>query len=315
MTGFREAGSARKAIKRIARWLPVAAFFILSTLGHLAFSLWLVREHRTPLGTIKPVDHLDVLFAVVATAVLGWLAFSARRGERRGETLFFWGLWTVAVVAVDRVLVFSIPEYFHYPQYAILAWLMARALDPGRKRVAVGSVLFWTTLLGVLDELFQYLYLTVDYSDYFDFNDVLLNLLGAAAGVLVYYGFHPLPDSRSGSAWSLPIAGAVLVLLVAIPAAAGRLAIEPPGEVSPGGIGRDEAGRAVLYLQREPGIYGSQQPARDGGTHYVMRPTEGLPATLVAGLAFGIFAWRNRRYAGQPHAPVQGVAGRDRVQA
>jgi len=73
-------------------------------------------------------------------------------------------------------------EYIHYPQYAILAVLLALCIDPHRISVPWMRILFWTSLLGFFDEMNQYFYLCKSYGDYLDFNDALMNLLGAQAG-------------------------------------------------------------------------------------------------------------------------------------
>ena len=171
----------------------IAAYFGAIAGYHLTFTDWLLASHPTPFGAIKPAAYLGQALTLTALAVVLYLAHRAWRGRRRLVSVGYWIGWVAAVLMIDRTLIFSLPEYLHFPQYAILAWLLAKALDPARKRFVVGRVLFWTTLLGAADELNQYLFLTTRYSHYFDVNDVLINLLAAVAGVLLYYGFQPLP--------------------------------------------------------------------------------------------------------------------------
>jgi hypothetical protein len=68
-------------------------------------------------------------------------------------TAAFWLLWLASVALVDNYLIFSISESAHYPEYALLAWLVARAMDPKRRLWYTGRVLFRTTLLGMGNEL------------------------------------------------------------------------------------------------------------------------------------------------------------------
>ena len=70
-------------------------------------------------------------------------------------------------------------EAIHFVQYGILALL----LIPLVRRC--GETIVLVTLLGILDEAYQYWVLHGDWGVYYDFNDVVLNLLGAAMGVLV----------------------------------------------------------------------------------------------------------------------------------
>lgn len=132
--------------------------------------------------------------------LLGWLVQSAWRDGTRVRVAVvsvYWLLWLACVAAVDRWLTFSLPEYFHYPQYALLAWLMAKALDPHRSKWPVLRVLFWPALLGFIDELAQYLWITTRYSHYLDFNDIVVNLLAATAGLMLFDGIRTPPAYRA----------------------------------------------------------------------------------------------------------------------
>jgi hypothetical protein len=48
-------------------------------------------------------------------------------------TAAFWLLWLGSVALIDDYLIFSINESAHYPEYAQLARLVARAMDPQRR--------------------------------------------------------------------------------------------------------------------------------------------------------------------------------------
>jgi len=77
--------------------------------------------------------------------------------------------------------------------------MIARYVDPDRTAFAVGPVLLAVTLLGIADEALQYAWITISYSNYLDFNDLLLNLLGGIAGLLLHYGFTRVPLSRDSA--------------------------------------------------------------------------------------------------------------------
>ena len=76
-----------------------------------------------------------------------------------------------------------------------------------------------------IDELLQYLWITASYSHYFDGNDVLVNLVAAAAGLLLHLGAAPPGAVRSrGAPPRLEIAVAVLLAaVVALGFATGNL--------------------------------------------------------------------------------------------
>src|SRR5665647_3288121 len=163
--------------------------------------------------------------------------------------------------------------------------------DPQRTRWYVGRVLFWTTLLGIGDELLQYLWITTSYSEYLDFNDFLTNLVAAAAGLLLYYGTAAtrLPTA----AYRKPVvelltAGAIL-LLVLVGFQTGSLAYSPAEKVPPGGIAQLADGSRRLYLQRGPDFYGSWPIGPRHGHYFVMPPTPALLLMVLAGLAFASY--------------------------
>jgi len=287
-----------------------AAYFIATTLGHLAFSLWLVSPRTlTWQGQVLHYSHRDALPYLLPLAALGllaWLLWDARRHGTRRRTTIVAGyglLWCACVAAVDRWLTYSLPEYFHYPQYAALAWLVAKALDPDRRHWPVGRVLLLTTALGAIDEITQYLWITTSYSHYLDFNDMLVNLLAAALGLVLYYGFRtpptPLHTGRVPRAWAI----ASLVLGLALTGAVldGRLRIDPEAPVAPGGWASAPDGRARLYLQREAGLYGRWHPSAWRMRHWVLSPAAGLGLVALTWLVWLPFA--GRRYDPAARAP------------
>lgn len=283
-------GEASMAPSTSWSWAAATAVYFTATcLLHLEFSLWLVRPRDLPWGR-HALAELVPAAMVIGALLLAWLVASHLRRSARPRMLAgAWLLWALAALAIDRWLTFSVNEYFHYPQYALLAWLIARTLDRGRRGGIGGRVLFWTTLLGIADELAQYLWITTSYSHYVDVNDVLVNLVAGAAGVLLYYGPRaatrkPAPRHR----WRLlEIAvAASLAVVAAAGLASGRLQLSPPAEVAPGGLARDAQQRWTLYLQRSPRQHGSWQSGPYRGTHYVLTPLEGLLALSMAAVLF-----------------------------
>ena len=279
------------------RWLLALTYYVTVCLAHLQFSLWLVRQRDTFFGRMAFAELMPSVAVTVGLALLGAVALQLRRSPRPGLTGGFWLLWLVSVALGDRFLTFSINEYAHYPQYAILAWLVARALDPQRQRWVVGQVLFWTTLMGMGDELLQYLWITTSYSDYLDFNDFLINLVAAAAGMLLYYGAAKPPSGKTEPAkrWVAWTVASALTLGVAIGLQTGRLAVTPTEKIPPGGIVQLPNGTHRLYLQRAPSFYGSTQNGPRHGQYHVLAPIPGLQIMLLVGLMFAGYGWQGGR--------------------
>ena len=272
-------------------WALALAYYVSCCLMHLQFSLWLVRQRDTVFGRVAYADAMPVLVLAGAGSLALWLAIRLPRSPRPGLTAGFWLLWLTAVVLIDRYLTFSMNEYAHYPQYALLAWLVARAMDPQRTLWYVGRVLFWTTLLGMGDELLQYLWITTSYSDYLDFNDFVTNLVAAAAGTLLYYGTAPdLPQPAQRRKAVLESAVAVALTVVALVGLlSGRMVQTPTEKIPPGGIVQRADGSPQFYLQRSPDFYGSWQSSQRHGRYHVLAPVPGLLLILLVGMLFAGF--------------------------
>jgi hypothetical protein len=274
-------------------WCVIALYYTATCLGHLQFSLWLVRgrilEWRGD-TYVFAYSYAVPWLAGAAAAALAWALWrQAKNSVRPGPTLAFWCLWAVAVVLVDRTLTYSANEYAHYPQYALLAWLLARVLDPERVHWPVGRILFWTTLLGALDELLQYVWITRSYSDYLDFNDFLVNLIAACAGVMVYYGFRQrAASSRRPAAleWSV---SAAIALAVTLGIASDKVVVYPQSLAAPSGVVQIDNGKRQFWLQQGPSHYGGRFPGKRHPTFFVLPPWAGMLLMLAIGALFARF--------------------------
>lgn len=272
-------------------WSLVLTYYVVNCLMHLQFSLWLVSQRDTLLGKRAYAELVPGLAIAGGIGLILWLIVRLRRSPHPGLTSAFWLLWLGSVFLIDRYLTFSVNEYAHYPQYALLAWLLARAMDPQRVRWYVGRVLFWGTLMGIGDELLQYLWITTSYSDYLDFNDFIVNLVAVGAGVLLYYG--PAAKPVQSGVYRKPVVellvtGAI-ALGVLVGLQTGRMVQSPTEKIPPGGIVQLTDGSRRLYLQRGPDFYGSWQAGPRHGRYYVMPPLPALLILVLAGLAFSSY--------------------------
>src|SRR6478736_5754879 len=189
----------RAEVSRARRaWALALAYSVTVSLLHLEFSLWLVKTRVNASGAVY--SHRTyfpyVLGAVVVAVLALWIARAVRHPRTLPSVALWWSLWLACLWLADRFMTYSLYEFSHYPQYAILGVLVARAMDPQRTRWCTGRILFWTTLLGMADELLQYLWIARSYGNYLDFNDFLVNLVAGAAGVMLYYGSAPAPQRR-----------------------------------------------------------------------------------------------------------------------
>ena len=120
------------------------------------------------------MEYVFVGLLMPVLGVLGWLVFKSNHRV-------FFSLLTLAnlllIWASYRFLVTYNIEFVHYFAYMALAFVLLPVLRN------LGDTVVVVTLLGALDEGYQYLILSPDF-EYYDFNDVLLNLVGAGTGVL-----------------------------------------------------------------------------------------------------------------------------------
>jgi hypothetical protein len=121
----------------------------------------------------------------------------------------------VVIVALSHALLITAPiEYVHYPQYALIALLLAQAGLP----LEIAWLI--ATASGAVDELHQRLTMTRGTPDYFDWNDVVLNAAGAALGLL-------LLGAGRRTNWTMTFSRRATLSIVGVTAIA-ALVVAPP---------------------------------------------------------------------------------------
>ena len=128
-------------------------------------------------------DHYNLLIAGIAILCLLAYGYIVLRNISRGDDRlqqYFYLAATVcfAVLSIHMLFVINI-EVVHFVQYGVFAILCF----PLVKNYI--CTLIWATLAGVLDEAYQYFYLALFRTEYYDFNDVVSNLIGAAFGLIL----------------------------------------------------------------------------------------------------------------------------------
>jgi len=92
------------------------------------------------------------------------------------------GVILLIIISINMIMVVNI-ELIHILQYAIFAIIFF--CISGSYKVS----LLVSTLAGTLDEFYQYLVLTPT-SKYFDFNDVVIDLIGSTAGLIMVWAYN-----------------------------------------------------------------------------------------------------------------------------
>lgn len=195
--------------------LLVVGYLIAVSLGHKQVSNffdWIRAEFSFRVYDSVMLDIGVILLFLFSLIILDRI----RRDRNRRTTLIAWWCFTTALVvgSYEVLIVFSV-ETIHFLQYAIMA-VPVFALT-----MSFGETVGWVTLMGALDEAYQYFVIYAgEKTVYFDFNDIILNLVGAGMGVLMIYTLSDLKsapfDAHSPARSRLISPSAALIASVAV---------------------------------------------------------------------------------------------------
>lgn len=171
-------------LKQILNWLKAHRAFhvflltityIFFVRGHMFISkpfYWLVKQTNNAKANV-------ILLSIIAPLLLlsgYYLLKGIKTHPHLRELSIYWSLALGGSIISFNTLMPYNAEFMHFPQYMIIALLILPLLQNA------GLTLIFSALLGFLDELAQYL---LFFSIHFDYNDVCLDLFGAALGILV----------------------------------------------------------------------------------------------------------------------------------
>jgi hypothetical protein len=164
--------------KLIAVMLTVALYFSIVTfhdeVTQVAIGI------RNSMGIDSFNDLLAWSFLILLLLFITYIAFDIYRSPQKAWSMSLAAGMTILMVLSFRWLMVYNIEAIHFVEYMMVAILIFPVLK------SYGETVFWVTILGILDEIFQYRFLTPEY-EYFDFNDCLLNLIGAGTGMVFIY--------------------------------------------------------------------------------------------------------------------------------
>lgn len=272
----------RPIIVRLVQWLSLHRLWLaVITVGYLAFTITAHDVMQQPaywaqarLGSHRSWNNFVAAIAIPGLIVFClWLINAVRRHERKGVAGAYLAI-TVALSALffNTLLCMNI-ETVHFPQYAILALLLF-AMTGGYDQTVI-----WCVLAALLDEGYQYFVLYHDRRIYMDFNDVLLNTLGAGLGLVMLYAFGCTrrtvfaSDHKSGSFWKskAAIVTGVLAIGAVVLNALGRLRLLAES---------DPKGWCIALRRSEP-VTTFWNHISWGKTFHEVQPLEWIAASAV----------------------------------
>lgn len=238
----------------------IAIYFIAVVLPHKTFGTFL--NTKVFKGITRAEYNRFVLYIALSMLLVFTIIFvknSAQRAFRNRLWLYMGFNVILATLVINLLFVINI-EMIHFPQYAFFAILCFPLVSNYLQ------ALTWATLAGAIDEAYQYFYLAPNDTSYYDFNDVVTNLVGAVFGLLFLRSFGIAESKRPKFLRSSAFYGIIaLFLIVFISCLTGILSIYPDEETT------------YQLLRKWPEGFWSH--ARPNITYHVMRPLEGLAIT------------------------------------
>jgi len=160
----------------------VIVYYLLVVLPHEKVGQFLAKTLDEPLGRTKYNQLVLSLTILGGIGYLVLIALGVNNYPKRLKTVLIYLTTTFLFIFVAiKILIVVNIEMIHFVQYGLLTLLLFPLFSSFR------ITLFFAILLGVLDEAYQYWILTPLSTDYYDFNDVIINLLGAALGLILLY--------------------------------------------------------------------------------------------------------------------------------
>jgi len=247
----------------------LSIYYLLAVLPHEQVGVFIAKNIMKPLGR-KAYDQLMLQIAAAGLLFYAVLViWNIVKKPSQYPTLFYLvSNVTFAVCSWYALFVLNI-EAIHFLQYALLALL----LFPLSRSYNI--TLFWCTILGAIDEAYQYFYLAPNRTNYYDFNDVILDLIGAAFGLILIRSFNP-SIAKFKTWFNKPIAFTSLGigLMVGLLHLLGKLRFYTDTSVE----------AWFTLVKKTPGSFWSEVPPKI--TFHIVEPLEGLVLIVLLLLFF-----------------------------
>lgn len=175
----------------ILNFVLLLIYYLLVVLPHEEVGKWIAKTLDQPFGR----DTYNLI--VLSIGIIGFIGYFyviwngtkiIKEGAKKLWTKLFVTL--LLIIACINILMVVNVEIIHFVQYAVFALLAFPLFHTYRE------TLFWATVAGAIDEVYQYLILAPQRTDYYDFNDVLIDMIGAVLGLLILVA-HGIPNKPS----------------------------------------------------------------------------------------------------------------------
>lgn len=169
---------------RERKWLAIVislTYFLAVVLPHQSFGVFIGKSLDKPYGrsTYNLIILCTAIILFLAMLLLLYRYFVELHSQTQRKLGFFLlVLLLLIITSINTILVVNI-ELIHILQYCIMTILLFTIVED-----FFNSAIF-ALILGALDELYQYVILSPERTDYYDFNDVIINFLGAGLSIFI----------------------------------------------------------------------------------------------------------------------------------
>lgn len=180
---------------RLWNILLAFSYYLLVVLPHEEIGVWVTQTLDQPYGR----DKYNLIILVLGLiGLFGYLLLVQKgiKALKKGKGLVWFAFMMTLlfiIISFNTLLTVNV-EIIHFVQYALLAILLFPLLNNYR------DTLFYATIFAIIDEGHQYLVLAPLRTDYFDFNDVIIDLIGATLGLLLFW-ISGLKDTMTNQKW------------------------------------------------------------------------------------------------------------------
>jgi hypothetical protein len=264
-------------------WAGLIAYAAAVTFPHENVQ-WLVNEIANRI-THRHLYQVSAAITAVEAISLTWIVVRRLKTQDARYTVAAFWILTLALIGFTwRVFTANNVELVHYPQYIPEGVaLLALTLSPAES-------LAWIAIFGGLDECYQYAVLSWWRKVPYDFNDVFMDMLGGAAGVLLAMVFLRCDRRDTGARPAIPLWKRPGVMAILAVAGIGIL-LWSSGLML---VFEDKADtRHWFSLSRfHAPAFWFQVAANGPNRYHTLSPIEG-PILLLA--TVGLYAWIDRR--------------------
>lgn len=270
-------------MQRMFQWFAAHRFVnLLVVIGYVVFIVfaheWFVNLSVEVMNDLS-LPVYNRLVASITALIGGGLVLLVVRAFRQKVKVEKVGLVFLIATLCGLVIHFFVftemnIEFIHAMEFGLLAMILL----PLVRRFGAAIVVSLPVML--FDEWYQYIVLYPDYVDYFDFNDIVLDIFGAGLFLSLVKVFGWM-DTTGRLIFKRPeffLIWAVIILSSVLFVAA--IVVNYPDQVS-------ENTWLILNTIEEPYGFWRVHPLI-GSTYHVLEPFQGL--ILVIGLCFGYLA-------------------------